>query len=190
MSHHTTQTRENRMKTWIGLFRGINVGGNNLLPMKELISDLKSLKLENVRTYIQSGNVVFDSEQPNIVTLAKSITDRIEKRHGFRPQVLIMGSKDLQRAIDANPFPEAVSDPKSLHFFFLEKPPTAPNIKALDQAKSPTEAYQLKANVFYLHAPEGVGRSKLASSAEKHLGVTATARNYRTVAAIAAMASP
>ncbi len=177
------------MRRWIALFRGINVGGNNVLPMKELVSDLKTLKLENIRTYIQSGNIVFDSEQRNIKALAKTITERIERRHGFGPKVLIISSDDLQNAINANPFPNAVSDPKSLHFFFLEKPPATPNVKALDLAKTPTEAYLLKGSLFFLHAPDGIGRSKLCATAEKHLGVAATARNYRTVEKIAAIAA-
>ena len=177
------------MQRWIALFRGINVGGNNILPMKELVSDLKALKLENIRTYIQSGNVVFDFEQKNVKALAKTITEQIERQRGFGPQVLIISSNELQHAINANPFPNAVSDPKSLHFFFLENPPAMPNVKALDQAKTPTETYLLRGSVFFLHAPEGIGRSKLATSAERHLGVAATARNYRTVAKIAAIAA-
>ena len=70
----------------IALFRGINVGTNNILPMKELVSDLKALKLENIRTYIQSGNVLFDSEQKNVKALAKTITERIDRQRGFGPQ--------------------------------------------------------------------------------------------------------
>jgi uncharacterized protein (DUF1697 family) len=88
---------------------------------------------------------------------------------------------DLQKAIRENPFPEAVSEPKSLHFFFLEQPATMANSKALESAKAGTESYVLTDRVFYLHAPDGIGRSKLAATAERHLGVAATARNYRTV---------
>jgi uncharacterized protein (DUF1697 family) len=176
------------MQRWIALFRGINVGGNNILPMKELIRHLEALKLQNVRTYIQSGNVVFDTEEKSVSSLTKKITGRIEKKHGFGPQVLLISREELQSAIQANPFPQAVSDPKSLHFLFLEKPAAKANIQALDLAKSRTESYVLKGCLFFLHAPEGIGRSKLATTAEKHLGVAATARNYRTVEKIAEMA--
>ena len=176
------------MPRWIVLFRGINVGGNNVLPMKGLVSHLEALKLKNVRTYIQSGNVVFDTEEKSVSSLAKKIAGRIEKEYGFRPQVLLISREELQNAIQANPFPKAVLDPKSLHFFFLEKPAAKANIQALDLAKAPTESYVLKGSVFFLHAPEGIGRSKLAATAEKHLGVAATARNYRTVEKIAEIA--
>jgi len=175
------------MPRWIALLRGINVGGNNVLPMKELVSHLEALKLKNVRTYIQSGNVVFDTEKKSVSSLAKKITWRIEKEQGFRPQVLLISREELQSAIQANPFPQAVSDPKSLHFFFLEKPAVKANLQALDLAKAPTESYVLSGSMFFLHAPEGIGRSKLAATAERHLGVAATARNYRTVEKIAEM---
>jgi len=177
------------MPRWIALFRGINVGGNNLLPMRGLVSNLETLKCQNVRTYIQSGNVVFDTETKDPKPLVKKIADRIEREHGFRPQVLLLSCEKLQRAIKANPFPKAVGDPKSLHFFFLEKPAAKANLDALDKAKSPTESYVLKGNLFFLHAPDGIGRSKLAATAERHLGVAATARNYRTVEKIAELAA-
>jgi len=176
------------MTRWIALFRAINVGGNNILPMKKLILDLEAMKLKNIKTYIQSGNVVFDSDLRSAKSLAKLIEERIEQQYGFLPQVLLLSPNDLQSAIDQNPFPDAVSDPKTLHFFFLEQPAVNPNIEALDAAKIATENYVVTDRVFYLHAPNGIGRSKLAVTAEKHLGVRATARNYRTVETLMALA--
>ena len=169
------------MTAWIALFRGINVGGNKLLPMADLRSDLQSLKLSNVRTYIQSGNVVFDASAWSASSLSRKIGQRIEKRHGFRPYVLILDREELLTAIESNPFPYAVSNPKTLHFFFLAEPATHPDIKALENAKTPTEKYKLTDRVFYLYAPDGIGRSRLAANTEKYLGVVTTARNYRTI---------
>ena len=177
------------MTTWIGLLRGINVGGNNILPMNKLKIDLESLKLKNVRTYIQSGNVIFDAPTKIASSLSAMICEKIEKEHGFRPQLLVMNSKTLREAMRLNPFPLAVSDPKSLHFFFLAEPATDPDIAALDAAKASTESFRLTNDVFYLHAPNGIGRSKLAAIAEKHLGVVTTARNYRTVEKLFSMAT-
>jgi uncharacterized protein (DUF1697 family) len=182
-------SREISMETWIGLFRGINVGGHNILPMAKLKSDLESLKLKNVRTYIQSGNVVFEATAKAASSLAKKIARRIQDQHGFRPHLFILNREDLLAAIESNPFPQAVSDPKTLHFLFLAEPSVEPNAKALDDAKSPTENYKLTDRVFYLHAPDGVGRSKLAANAEKHLGVVTTGRNYRTVDKLLSMAT-
>lgn len=177
------------MPSWIALFRGINVGGNNLLPMQTLVSDLETLKCKNIRTYIQSGNVVFESTVKNQRTLATKIADRIEEQHGFRPHVLLLSPKELQAAVEANPFPKAVSEPASLHFFFLDALAAKANTRALDQSKAATESYVLKGKLFFLHAPDGIGRSKLAATAERHLGVAATARNYRTVAKIVEIAA-
>jgi len=176
------------MTTWIGLFRGINVGGHNILPMAELRQDLESLALVNVRSYIQSGNVVFESTAKTASSISAKITNRIEEHHGFRPHLFILKYEDLRAAVEANPFPEAVSDPKTLHFSFLSEPATTPDLKALEAAKSPTEHYKLTDHVFYLHAPDGIGRSKLAANAEKWLGVVMTGRNYRTVDKLVSMA--
>jgi uncharacterized protein (DUF1697 family) len=175
------------MVTWIALFRGINVGGNNILPMAKLKSDLESLKLKNVRTYIQSGNAIFDSSAKTASSLTKKIARRIEEQHGFRPHLLIFTRKDLLTAIESNPFLKAVSDPKTLHFFFLAEPASDPDMEALDNAKTSTEKYKLTDRVFYLHAPDGIARSKLAANAEKLLGVVTTARNYRTVDKVLSM---
>ncbi|MGB7344527.1 MAG: DUF1697 domain-containing protein [Pirellulaceae bacterium] len=175
------------MTTWIALLRGINVGGKNLLPMAKLRSDLEDLKFKNVRTYIQSGNVVFESTAKTASSLAKKIATRIGAEHGFRPHVFVLKSGDLQTAVNSNPFPQAVADPKTLHFFLLASPPTKPNLTSIEAAKSPTEQYKLTDSVFYLHAPDGIGRSKLAANIEKHLGVVTTARNYRTIEKLLSM---
>src|SRR5262249_28334236 len=131
---------------------------------------------------------VFDTKSTNLASLRKSIIARIEEEHGFAPKLLLLSPDHLQQAINDNPFPHAAPEPKSLHFFFLETPATNPNDKALELAKAETESFVLTDRVFYLHAPDGIGRSKLASTAERHLGVTATARNFRTVEKLMALA--
>lgn len=176
------------MQTWIALFRGINVGGNNILPMAKLREDLESLKLRNVRTYIQSGNVVFEAPAGKPAPLAQKIARRIEDQHGFHPQVILLDRESLLAAVKANPFPKATADPKTLHFFFLAEPAADPDMAAIASAGKATEEYKLMNGVFYLHAPDGIARSKLAANAEKYLGVVATARNYRTVDKLRTMA--
>ena len=175
------------MHTWIALIRGINVGGKNILPMNELVRDLKSLKLENVRTYIQSGNAVFQSPRAISDRFAETIAEQIEKRHSFKPRVLILSADELQIAITQNPFPVAEPDSRKLHLFFLSSVALAPDIKSLSDARSPSERFELIDRVFYLHAPDGIGRSKLAANVEKYLGVPGTARNWRTVQRLSEM---
>ena len=177
------------METWIAFFRGINVGGNNILPMARLRSDLESLKLKNVRTYIQSGNVVFESTARSASSLAGKISRKIDKDHGFRPHLLVLGHGDLRAAVEANPFAGVVSDPKTLHYFFLAEPASDPDLRTLDDVRTATEEYRITDSVFYLFAPDGIGRSKLAANAEKYLGVVTTARNSRTVDKVLSMAT-
>ena len=172
------------MATWIALVRGINVGGKNILPMAKLKEDLAALGFENVQTYIQSGNVIFEARAKSASALSKRITKRIADKHGFAPAVLVFGEQDLDRAISSNPFPRGTDDPKTLHFFFLEKPASHPDLEAIEAVKSPTENYEITDDVFYLHAPDGIGRSKLAANVEKFLGVRGTGRNYRTISKI------
>lgn len=169
------------MHTWIALFRGINVGGRNPLPMKALAALLEELGSRGVRTYIQSGNVVFASKRGGAAPLSKAIAKGIRARFGFEPGVLLMGSNELEDAIAGNPFPEAETDPKALHLGFLAAAPPSPDLEKLEALRSESERFQLAGKVFYLHAPDGVGRSRLAASAEKLLGVPMTDRNWRTV---------
>ena len=175
------------MKTYIALFRGINVGGKNALPMKELVAILEDLGARKVKTYIQSGNAVFVGKDKG-AALSKTIGVEIKKRRGFEPCVLLLGLEELERAIEQNPFPEAETDPTSLHAGFLAAAPQRPDIKTIESLRSDSERFHLIDSVFYLHAPEGVGRSKLAAKAEKLLGVPMTDRNWRTVRAIWGMA--
>lgn len=177
------------MNTYIALFRGINVGGKNLLPMRELVPLFEALGMRNVRTYIQSGNVVFEGEDVHAAKLSDQIGAAVRKSHGFAPHLIILESEELTEAIASNPYPEAESDPRTLHLTFLSSVPESPDLEALESIKRDSERFMLDGKVFYLHALEGVGRSKLASRIEKSLGVAGTARNWRSVCAIEAMAT-
>ena len=176
------------MKTYIALFRAVNVGGKNALPMKELVAILEQLGSRNVKTYIQSGNAVFESKEKDASRLSKKIRVEIKQRRGFEPHVLVLELQDIEKAMKKNPFPEAENDPKALHVGFLTSAPENPNLKTLESLKSGSERFRLIDKSFYLHAPEGVGRSKLAAKAEKLLGVPMTDRNWRTVSTIWKMA--
>jgi len=176
------------MKTYIALFRGINVGGKNSLPMKELVVILEDLGARKVKTYIQSGNAVFVCQEKETSQLAHQIRVEIKKRRGFDPYVLFMGLKDLEKAIRQNPFPEAESNPAALHAGFLPATPKRPAMKKLESLKRDSERFSLIGRVFYLYAPDGVGRSKLVANAERLLGVPMTDRNWRTVSTIQKMA--
>jgi uncharacterized protein (DUF1697 family) len=156
--------------------------------MKELVAVLEGLGARSVKTYIQSGNVVFESPEKNASRLSDRMGQEIKKRRGFEPQVLLLQLEDLEQATKKNPFPEAAGDPQTLHAGFLASTPQKPDLEALDSLKSRSERFRLVDRVFYLHAPDGIGRSKLAARAEKLLGVPMTLRNWRTVCTIQEMA--
>lgn len=172
------------MASFLGLLRGINVGGNRRLPMKELVALLERLGASNIRTYIQSGNVAFDWPTRAKAACTKAIRDGIEESFGFEIGLILLEPKELDAAMLANPFPRATVEPKSLHLSLLDKKPSKPDLSGLEAQRSPTEQWALEGKVFYLHAPDGIGRSKLAARAEKLLGVTATGRNWRTLCAL------
>lgn len=177
-----------QMNTYIVLFRGINVGGANILPMKELASLLDRMGFGNVQTYIQSGNVVFQSAATDPKQLSQAIRTAVGESHGLAAEVLVLSIDELHDAMASNPFTDGDPDPKTLHLFFLASAPTDPDVVRLDAIRSTSERYQLAGSVLYLHAPEGIGRSKLAANVERAIGVTATARNWRTVTKLMSMA--
>lgn len=167
------------MNTYIALFRGINVGGKNLLPMKELAAILEAMRYENIQTYIQSGNVVFRSKMTIGDISAAEISRQILEKKGFEPRVLLLKAQQLRDAIEGIPFPS--SDGKALHFYFLDSQPDQPDMEWLMSVKAESEEFRLGNRVFYLYAPDGIGRSKLAAMVERAMGVPATARNWNTV---------
>lgn len=172
------------MKTYIALFRGLNMGGHNIILMKELTALLEKLGLRDVWTYVQSGNAVFRAEEKDRSKLSVDISDAIEKSRGFRPQTLVLEAGELKKAIDNNHFPEEEGNPSSVAFSFLFSVPAEPDFKTLESVRAESEKFKLIDNVFYMYAPDGFGRSKLAARAEKCLGVPTTSRSWNTVCKI------
>ena len=167
------------MATWIALLRGVG-GGIRPLSMRDLVTALEGIGLKDVRTYIQSGNVIFSSAKA-ATRLASEIEGCIEKKFGFHSKTFILSVPDLKRAAAGNPFPQADEKPQSLHLFFLDKPAKAAQLDAMNELKVKSEQFVLTNKVLYFYAPEGFGTSKLAAKAGRLLGVDTTARNWRTI---------
>lgn len=174
------------MTTYVALLRGINVGGRNSLPMKELSALFAELGCRDTKTYIQSGNAVFRSSERS-EKLARAISNEINRRHGFKPHLLLLDRTQFEQAITNNPFKNEPPDSRTLHFGFLDTIPEAPDLEGITALKSPTEQFALVDHVFYLLAPDGIGRSKLAARSEKLLGCPMTDRNGRTVSKLMSM---
>lgn len=177
MGHHS----------YIALFRGINVGGRNILPMRALTELLEALNALNVKTYIQSGNAVFQHNTADIEGLSGSIRTAIYDRFGFEPHVLLLTMDDLAQAIADNPFPNA--EHSALHLFFLNDVPRDPDLTMLEGIRRARERFELKNRVLYLNALDGIGRSRLAARVETALGVIVTGRNWRSVSRIMSLAN-
>lgn len=177
------------MATWIALIRGINVGGRHKLPMADLRAELERAGFRAVRTYIQSGNVIFECARGTADSIARRLGQLVEARFGFAPKILVLGARELEKAASANPFPQALVAPKSLHLFFLATAPRAADAESLRALKSGSEDFALRGKVLYLFTPEGFGTSKLAERVERQLRVEATARNWRTVGQLIELAN-
>lgn len=167
------------MATWIALLRGVG-GGIRPLPMRDLVAALERIGLKDVRTYIQSGNVIFSSAKA-ASRLAGEIERCIEKNFGFHSKTFVLSVRELQRAAAGNPFPQADDKPQALHLFFLDEPAKAAQLDAMNALKAKSEQFALTSKVFYFYAPLGFGISKLGAKAGRLLGVDTTARNWRTV---------
>jgi uncharacterized protein (DUF1697 family) len=171
-------------RTHVALLRGINVGGRNRVPMAELRAVLEAVGLEDVRTLIQSGNVVFRSDAHES-TLAARIEDAIADAFGVRPTVVLRTPAELETVAGASPF----ADSASVHVVFLEAAPERAAAKALDPDRSPPDAFGLVGRDLYLHLPNGAGRTKLTLDyLERTLGVRGTQRNWATVLKLLALA--
>ena len=173
--------------TRVALLRGINVGGKNILPMKDLAGMFADAGCTDVRTYIQSGNVIFNGPA-DANKVADAITASIQKRFGFRIPVILRTSKQLLQTIRDNPFLVAGADQKTLYVYFLADSPKAHAIAALEPGRSAPDAFQLLRQEIYLHLPNGMGRSKLTNGYfDSKLSTVCTARNWATVLKLAEM---
>ncbi|HBQ16389.1 MAG TPA: hypothetical protein DEF51_36420 [Myxococcales bacterium] len=172
--------------THVALLRGVNVGGKNKLPMKALVALFEDLGCEAVRTYIQSGNVIFEAKSTE--GLADRIAARIETEHGLRVPVVLRTAEALARIRDDNPFPDA--DPKALHVMFLRDAPAKVRVKALDPDRSPGDAFVVRGANVYVCCPNGVARTKLTNAwFDAQLGTVSTGRNWRTLGKLIELSS-
>jgi uncharacterized protein (DUF1697 family) len=176
------------MKTFAALLRGINVGGKNKIAMSELKRSLSSLGLEDVVTYIQSGNVVFRSPAGDAAGLAGGVEHRIAEDFGVSITVLLRTPSELKAVARNNPFLKGKADLSKLHVVFLSGRPAAKAAAALDPERSPPDELSVRGREIYLHLPNGAGRSKLTIDYfERQLGVAASARNWNTLIKLIAL---
>ncbi|MFE8963544.1 DUF1697 domain-containing protein [Streptomyces iakyrus] len=176
--------------TYAALLRGINVGGSRKVPMADLRTLLADLGHDDVRTHLQSGQAVFSSGHGGEESLAGEIAQAIEKRFGFRVDVIVRDHAYLRAIAEACPFPAADLEPKQLHVTYFSAPVTPDRFAEIDQDAYLPEEFRLGDRALYLYAPNGLGRSKLAEHLSKpriNQGVIATTRNWNTVVKLVEM---
>jgi uncharacterized protein (DUF1697 family) len=177
------------MPAYVAMLRGINVGRGKIVKMERLRASFEALGFGGVRTYVQSGNVIFESRRKPSAILSKQIEERIRCDFGFAVPVLLKTSKEMEQIIRGNPLlKEKAIDHSKLHVTFLSDaaPKTAFNdLKALATNR---ERVRVLNREIYLSCPDGYGRTKLSNTAiEKKLSTVATTRNWRTVNALLGM---
>ena len=174
------------MPTYISLLRGINVSGQKKILMADLKALYESLGFCDVKTYIQSGNVVFNFEETNKATLEELIFDKIQSHYGFEVPNLILTATEVEAALANNPYPN-IEKP---YFTFLSEQPTPKNIDVLNTFSFDNEFYELKGKIIYSHFPNGAGRAKMTLNFfENKLKVSGTARNLNTTKKLIEMAN-
>ena len=167
------------------LLRGINVGGKNKLPMADLRTVMASAGYEDVSTYIQSGNIALSAGTCD----GPAISELIESTFGLTIPVVVRTAEQLQAAIDNNPFPEMVDQPKFLHLFFCQEPVAPEAIAGLDHERFLPDRMEAGANEIYVSYQDGVAGSKLTNAVlDRALGQVTTARNWNTVLKLLDMA--
>jgi uncharacterized protein (DUF1697 family) len=175
-------------QTYIGLLRGINVGGK-VLKMADLRDAVATLGFGEVRTYLQSGNMVFRAPEVDDDTLATKISKAIAEAAGMDIPVMIRNIPEWDTVIDKNPFPAAAALPKTLHAFILARQPNEARTTHLAGKDFGSEEWKIVGDTLYLHTPDGFGKSKLGNSIERMLKAPMTGRNWNTVLALKQMAA-
>jgi len=166
----------------IALLRGINVGGRNKLPMRDLAAIFTDIGCVDVTTYIQSGNVVFRAPAKLANQIPRLISAGIAERFDLRIPVVTRSAAELEGVVAGNPYLGIESDFTKLHVAFLADRPTPASIDKLDPNRSPPDRFRLMGTEIYLHLPNGAARSKLTNAYfDSRLGTTSTARNWKTV---------
>ena len=168
--------------TYLALLRGINVGGKNKLPMKDLCQLFVEAGCGNVRTYIQSGNVIFSADPSVVAPLPGLVTAHMTQRFGYRVPVMVRTAEQIGDVIRNNPFVAEGAAEDTLHILFLAELPSTHSINGLDPDRSPPDTFIVRGQEIYLRLPNGVAPTKLTNDYfDSKLATTSTGRNWRTV---------
>jgi uncharacterized protein (DUF1697 family) len=168
--------------TYISILRGINVSGQKLIKMDDLRKMYEISDFQNVTTYVQSGNVIFNGDDFERSDLEQKISQQIHKTFGFEVPVIVLTIDKLKRIIDNNPFlKDSNKEHSFLYVTFLSSKPDCIGKESIESKKQDEEAIYFSENAVYLYCPKGYGRTKITNNLlESKLKVVATTRNWNT----------
>jgi len=169
--------------TYIALMRGINVSGQKKILMADLRTYLEESSFYNVRTYIQSGNIIFESEIANVGEITEKIKSVIKDRYGFDVPTLVRTKQYLLDVVKSNPFVEQTEEnSKRIYLTFLDKYPDVEFVHKLKEIDYSPEEWEIQQDYIYFYSPDNYGNAKMSNNLfEQKLKVSATTRNWRTV---------
>ncbi len=178
------------MAVIISMLRGVNVGGHNKIKMEALRALYESLKLRDAQTYVQSGNVIFTTKERDLAALGKRIQNGIERKFGFRPDVILRTASELRDVMARNPFAKRRGiEPSRLLVTFLAEDPGAEARDKVRSIKADPEELRIEDRELYIYFHNGIGRAKLSLAAiERALKTPGTGRNWNSVTKMLEMA--
>ena len=174
----------------VALLRGVNVGGNQL-PMKDLREIFEDAGCREVSTFIQSGNVVFRPPPRGTAALPAIVSKSIAQRFGYSIPVIMRSAVEVARVVKSNPFSKLAKEERTLHVYFLGDFPSRAAVASLDPGRSAPDRFRVVGREVFLQLSNGMARTKLSNAYfDSKLATVSTARNWRTVQRIAAIANP
>jgi uncharacterized protein (DUF1697 family) len=180
------------MQTYIALLRGINVSGHKIIKMAELRTHLEELKFDNVRTYIQTGNILFGSKKADNKLLAGKINKLINEKYGFDVPTIVITADELKNIFNSNPLlTDSSRDLSKVYATILDDIPAKNDLAILNKFDFPPEEFICKGKVIFGYSPVGLAEAKLSNSYfEKILKVKATSRNWKTISKLMELSLP
>lgn len=160
------------MSNYIAIFRGINVGGHRKIPMESLCKEVENLGYKNIKTYIQSGNIIFTAaDHCSDLEIAERIENTILTTFGFEVPVIVRSSDELQQAATENPFSTENKPIESLHLTFLKETPAAEALRTIKTYSYPPDQFEIRQKNVFLHIPEPYHKTKLSNAFSKRNSV-------------------
>ena len=166
---------------YVALLRGVNVGGKNKLPMKELVEIVERVGCTEVQNYIQSGNVIFRSTASIAKKVPELVAAEIERRFGFQTRLVVRTTEQLREVANTNPFLAKGAPVELLSVMFLATTPEPSDVARLDPNRSPGDEFEVRGDTIFLHTPTGLAETKLTNAYfDSRLRTVGTSRNWRT----------